>query len=403
MFVSIDNLPLTEKMKDWIELEAIVYKPTSENMRKFNSLVSKFEDEEKNSIFCLINKATETTKMHFSNYAQMWKAIGEPKIKFQTTLFIQFLINTGIMKKEHVKYPVYNSSTEDPDDILYKPGTIEHALLRNDFDRVVYLTADIDIHETSVVFNYENYSLSSFAAMCCDTKSFKYLVMNGCDITNDVCKAAVMGGESEIIELCQQHGFDFSKHIETAIKFNRNDVFKWIVENMSEYKEPQINILHFCCDSFNTLAFMFYANNTTNYEQLDLFKWTPLLSAIHNGCIEETKFLLSKGADIRKKTFQGASSFSLCISKGYVKIAKLLIKECKKQGKTDDNVLSLAIEAKQRDLIEYILKDSFDLSGLSNKMIINLLKVIKPSREIEEHEDIEEIIKEIKASIDSAN
>ena len=75
---------------------------------------------------------------------------------------------------------------------------------------------------------YLHLDLISFAAFYGSVKCFKYLAMHGAVITNETCVNAVRGGNMEIIEICEEHGFPFDKCLSEAVIFNRNDVFEWL-------------------------------------------------------------------------------------------------------------------------------------------------------------------------------
>ena len=64
-----------------------------------------------------------------------------------------------------------------------------------------------------------------------------------------------------------------------------------------------------------------------NIDAATNYKYTLLILASANGNLEVVNYLLDQGANIRAKTDQGVSSFSLAAEKGHLEIIKALYKK----------------------------------------------------------------------------
>ena len=381
--MSLSNLEsqLTPSIIKWCNLEELIYYLIDENVDSAKNLISQFDDSERDSLFQLVQSAAEATRMHFYNSGEIWKSIGKPNHAFENTYFIEYLYHQKILDKEYLEWPCRTNPIDDPESLFYGSDTIEHALMKHDFERVVYLSADIN-PSTKYYYNFMQISLLEFAAVSGDVKSFKYFLVNGYSLQQESVPYAIIGGNMEIIELYQQGGFDFSKHLDEIIKYNRNSLFRWLLTENDLLKSGNSYILQICCDSHNTLAFMYFAHHMKDFE-LDLTdpkEWTPLLAASYNGCIEEVKYLLTRNVDINKMTIQQTTSIEIAARKGFYEIFQIL----KKAGSTlvfnlpRRNTLQMAIRIKYVKLCLDILKMNPDLTMIrkssSYNQLINLLK-----------------------------
>jgi hypothetical protein len=96
-------------------------------------------------------------------------------------------------------------------------------------------------------------SLLSISAFYGSVKCFKFLFMNGANVTSSVCVSAVKGGDLEIIQICEQEHGDFSKCLGASVSYLRNDVADWLLQNfeVNEFTfEECINCLNFAAFSY---------------------------------------------------------------------------------------------------------------------------------------------------------
>lgn len=99
----------------------------------------------------------------------------------------------------------------------------------------------------------------SLAAFFGSVKCFKFLLLSGAKLTENVMNCAVAGGCFEIVRIISQH--NIKGGIEAAIEFRRNDMINWIrkSQTISDISESA------CLDWKNTLAALYFSieNGTT--------------------------------------------------------------------------------------------------------------------------------------------
>ena len=316
---------LTPKMKLWCELEESLFYLLNDNKQKAKELLKRFDQEDKDSLFQLIITAALSVQMNYNNYAEIWRLLGEPNHTYDNTFFVEFLVHKGILDKYYLEWPSNTQSLDDLEEMLYGKDTIEYALVKHDFDTVVFLSATMKQND-KIYYKYNPVSLLDFAALSGDFKSFQYFIINGSKLDNESCKYAIMGGNMSIIELYIQQEFNFMNHITTIISYNRNYLFKWLIGSNDNFTCKIDNVLQISCDAHNTFSFMFFAIQMQDEEldRSDSMKWTPLLTASYNGCIEEVKFLLKKHVDVNRISIQGTTSIELAAKKGFFSIFRYL-------------------------------------------------------------------------------
>jgi hypothetical protein len=62
-------------------------------------------------------------------------------------------------------------------------------------------------------------------------KCFKFLFLNGANITSNVCKTVVKGGKSEILHIIERKKPLFEESLGSAIEYYRNDVADWLLNH----------------------------------------------------------------------------------------------------------------------------------------------------------------------------
>lgn len=95
--------------------------------------------------------------------------------------------------------------------------------------------------DTKINSNYENCefsernpSLIEYSALFGAVNVFKYLLLNGATLTENLSQFAVTGGNYEIIHILEQNGSKFNNlsALNKAIKFHRNELVEYINESL---------------------------------------------------------------------------------------------------------------------------------------------------------------------------
>jgi Pyruvate/2-oxoacid:ferredoxin oxidoreductase delta subunit len=79
----------------------------------------------------------------------------------------------------------------------------------------------------------EEESLLSVSVFYGSVECFKFLLLNGAEVTSSVCVSAVKGGDLEIIQICELEHVDFSDCLQASVAYLRNDVADWLLQNFN--------------------------------------------------------------------------------------------------------------------------------------------------------------------------
>ncbi|OHT09025.1 hypothetical protein TRFO_22173 [Tritrichomonas foetus] len=119
--------------------------------------------------------------------------------------------------------------------------------IRNDdlenFQKIIVLSNEdlnqlipMSFYQRDTIFKNGHYNFIEYAAFYGAVKCFKFLLKNMAPIShkkkdNLLGKCAIAGGNFEIIHLCQQEKSSFLCCLEYAIKYHKNDVAEWLIDN----------------------------------------------------------------------------------------------------------------------------------------------------------------------------
>ena len=191
---------LTPSIIKWCNLEELIYYLIDENVDSAKNLISQFDDSERDSLFQLVQSAAEAIRMHFHNSGEIWKSIGKPNHAFENTYFIEYLYHQKILDKEYLEWPCRTNPIDDPESLFYGSDTIEHALMKHDFDRVVYLSADIN----PTTKYYYNFMQISNRSLICNVPKLQYQIDSEDFLNLYPINAGLMFGKTtEILKLCR--------------------------------------------------------------------------------------------------------------------------------------------------------------------------------------------------------
>lgn len=181
-------------------------------------------------------------------------------------------------------------------------------------------------------------SMLEYAAMQGSLDTFKYLLLNGAEITENLSSYAIRGGSYEIIHIVEKEGriqFKDSDMI-TAVKYNRNNLADYLADNYN--KKHSLYSLFEAFDDYNIEYFLnhFQLLNelnelnpktaTVNYIEMWHQKRSLLHIAAKNGFTDFVRLLLDvDGIDINlKSALDGFSPLHEAASSGFIEVVKML-------------------------------------------------------------------------------
>lgn len=152
--------------------------------------------------------------------------------------------------------------TEEELQNIYDQGSIEQIIFNDDVEKLLELSTnpqfDYNQNIETAAFHFTDfprkYSILSFACLYQSIECFKFLKMNGSNLTPSEFECAVAGGNLEIIHITQRETPDVGSVLSKAVIFHRNEIADWL---LTLYPTLQASIDN-AIEGFNTRAVYFY-------------------------------------------------------------------------------------------------------------------------------------------------
>ena len=257
-----DNLfnfsSITKQLQEICELEDKLFAISDENYEEISRIFQNLSCDLNDFAHNLVLTVASFRPFQYNALANIWKILRYSILHYPWSNFWFYLVHNEIESYDEVNeksiYQQYldsfNRSNEDQ---------IKNAIIAGDLEKVVFFSAEPDFFKRSINLASYDISLLEFSAFCGNAQIFKYLMMNGANLTQYIANQAVAGGNIEIIELCRSNGITFENSFSTSVKYHRNEIAKWIYEQYSpEISENDIREFIY---SFNTSAFYFFYEN----------------------------------------------------------------------------------------------------------------------------------------------
>lgn len=207
----------------------------------------------------------------------------------------------------------------------YTAGSVEYAIQHNNSSVLNSMlnNDEFDINQKISIKNEtRKLSLLDFAAHCGSLDCFKLLKDTNLLITDDTLKHAVIGGDLDILHICNERVGKVSKFLNFAVEICQNDVADWI---MKQTGNTNINIWS-SLKNHNIEAIYYCITHGSAY--LDKKKYiddSPFHSAVQKGYKDVVKIFLLHGASV-KSTSRSLSSLHDAAMFGHRDICEILIK-----------------------------------------------------------------------------
>jgi len=146
------------------------------------------------------------------------------------------------------------------------------------------------------------------------------------------------------------------KIVSEAINSGDIDIIKTIVENsnIGDMKIDYDNLVTYSLKNGNEEIAVYFMKHSKNPNEPNSYQVSPLELAIPKEYLEATKYLISKGADVTKKTKKGYKIFDLAFKTNNLKLSKLILKSGAEIN-ADRMLLKAIIEGKE-ELISLLLE-----------------------------------------------
>jgi ankyrin repeat protein len=197
---------------------------------------------------------------------------------------------------------------------------------------------------------------------------FRFLLANGADLRErdenftTLPQMAIIGGNLEIIRLCEQYHLDFTATLHTAVRYHRYEMFDWLFERSSqdtrEFDEYGDSPIHAACVSNNLYALNKLVSAGGDINRVSWFRsWTPLINAARYNSLDATEFLLSLPViDVHCQSQDGFTAAEIAVRYGSVQSLERLMAHG-----ANDNLLHIAVQYHRTAMIRFLLtKDWID-------------------------------------------
>ena len=277
--------------------------------------------------------------------------------------------------------------------LFIEEGSIASTIANNDMDAFQYLLARPFSDINAKVFG--GLTLIEYAALLGNQKIFKYLIMNNANLTDRLMALALIGGNCEIIHICEQ------QHCSLSLK---NDYLKSILINESDldiltwtnihFKGPSYEeIIKNCCQSNNLSLLKKIYENVSIEELIKGFKaaamnnnleimkflfehgvdinadgkpgWTALMHSVDSRDLNMTNFLLDKGVSVDHVSVEElVECFEKAATNNNLEIIKFLFEHGVNISREKlANSLTIAAENNNLEIVEFLLKQGVDVNA----------------------------------------
>ena len=177
----------------------------------------------------------------------------------------------------------------------YSKGSVCHTIQNDNLTDLLTLKIigqfDISKPLDYDLLNCEYISPLKFAAMYGAVKCFTHFNSLGIPITESVLKYAIIGGNNEIIKICEKNGFNPGKLINIAVEYRLNDYVDALLST-EDHSPISISTAAF---NGNIEAVYYCLSNGVSVNTVDELNQTPLKLAYQNGHKEVVEFIISEG------------------------------------------------------------------------------------------------------------
>ncbi|EAY02659.1 hypothetical protein TVAG_253100 [Trichomonas vaginalis G3] len=268
---------------------------------------------------------------------------------------------------------------------IFKKGTLNYALVWDDVDFLVNLSAENPDFDFTAPINAT--PLIGLAARNGSINCFKFLLLNGNVVDDMTANYAIRGGNLEIVRLCQQKGSTFIGGFIASLQFHFNDIADFMLQNFTSHRPELSDVISY----YNTRAAIFFILNGDDINLKSQKDEYPLIKSIFTNQIELSRYLISHGANVNIKDFSGQSALHYAVrSPIYSKDAiQVLIEngaDINSQNSHGDTALMLSLQQQKLYLLKMLLdynKYNFGLFDQSGMNIIDKASFLGNNEAIE--------------------
>lgn len=184
-------------------------------------------------------------------------------------------------------------------------------------------------------------SYIQYAALYGASQIFRYLLLMNADIGNDdesnfthretVAISAVLGGNLEIVRLCEQYQANFKGTLQAATRFYRYELFEWLhetmIDDLMDGSERYSSILDNACRTSNIKMVLYYLEHEMdiNYAN-EPYRMCPLMMCAMFGYLDAMRLLLwNEDLNVNMRDMEDITPLIVAIKEQQLGAVRLLI------------------------------------------------------------------------------
>ena len=355
------------ELKQESELEKLMFDATKESVAKVIEIIKKSKIDNE-FLWRMYVHAGKIRRFSYSTLSDIASFLKHPKYLFEKTDFLVYLLKKSLIDESFLTDTVISNVEKQGVqriENIYPPDSLIYAILHDNIERVVFESTKPGFFTEQVKFIDKRIEYINIAAFAASVKVFKFLMLNGSSISEKTCKFSVEGGSLEISEICAQRNISMKRSLSKAIKYHRNDIAKWIVD---EYDFTDKDLA--CCVScFNTEMFFYMFPRSLNIDALGSNQRTLLMLATINGNREMVNFLLKEKANINATDVCGESAIIFAIRNMHNDIVKSLVMNGADLSVTDEDEFTpifTALRKSNYDALKILVENGADINSVDH-------------------------------------
>ena len=256
----------------------------------------------------------------------------------------------------------------------FPPSSIEYCLKYDDIDCLM----NIGILNRKInwsPFEWAKYptilGFLSFSGLFGSIKCFKFLLLNGFQITENVASMVICNGYLDLYHLCKGQQLYTPEHLYRASEFFHILLIGFMIENNTEIdtiKFPSRIALNCAAENGHLSVVQYLINQKADINEKDKDDWTPLHLAARNGHLSVVEYLINQKADINAQSngYPSGTPLHYAAENGHLSVVQYLINQkadINANKVNDCTPLHLAAENGHLSVVEYLVNQKADINA----------------------------------------
>ena len=342
----IDASVLPDELKNWYEIEELVFDYKIENKERLVSILPSLDPLYRESLAQLIVSVYKMFPYRSNEFVDLYRTLDLPIDLINCRTFKNLLLP----QDQHVEVPEYETISD------FSQNQVVQALIDDDLNIFQSLAPSSNILDFTIDYNGERLTCLSASAFFSSVRIFRYIL--DCNVSlaqdPDVSKYSVRGGNLEILQIILDSGIDISQHFADAIEYHRYAVANLILDRYPiDLEEVWLND-----HSFSTLGIYWY------YSTVDYDFSVALCGACFIGNGPLMIYCLHRGADIDSEENDN-TVLTRAIEHNFYEMSKYLVENGADIEIPDDDYecpLTYAVRSRNMRFVQLLIDHEVNLN-----------------------------------------